>query len=132
MGHRVTHVLLDTHTLVWWLEGGERLSRLARKVLEDPSSAVFVSAATAWELAIKEHIGKFGSREFVLKLSHQLNLEGFTELPITVEHAIRAGGLGSRHKDPFDRMLAAQAQVEKLPILSGDKMLDGFSIQRIW
>lgn len=132
MGHRVTHVLLDTPTLVWWLEGRERLSRLARKVLEDPSSAVFVSAATAWELAIKEHIGKFGSREFVLNLSHQLNLEGFTELPITVEHAIRAGGLGSRHKDPFDRMLAAQAQVEKLPILSGDKMLDGFSIQRIW
>ena len=132
MGHRVTNILLDTHTLVWWLEGREKLSRVARKVLEDPSSAVFVSAATAWELAIKEHIGKFGSREFVVNLSHQLNFEGSTELLITVEHAICAGDLSSRHKDPFDRMLAAQAQVEKLPILSSDEMLDSFSIQRIW
>lgn len=128
----MTRVLLDTHALVWWLEGREKLSTAALKVFENPASLVFVSAATAWELAIKAHIGKFGSRELVLDFRRQLEVEGFRELPITVDHAIRAGGLVSRHKDPFDRMLAAQAQVENLPILSSDKVLDGFSVQRIW
>lgn len=128
----MTQVLLDTHTLVWWLEGREQLSAKAREIIEDAETTIFVSAASAWELAIKSQIGKFKSPQLVRGFEREIQNEGFVELPISIEHALCAGGLDSPHKDPFDRILVAQAQVEKIPIVSNDRALDGFSIRRLW
>jgi PIN domain nuclease of toxin-antitoxin system len=128
----VTRALIDTHALVWWFEGREKLSSKARTVIEDAEGSIYVSAASAWELAIKSKIGKFRSRELVDHLDTEITSEGFIELPISIEHALRAGSLRGRHKDPFDRMLIAQAQTENVSILSVDRHLDGYGVDRIW
>ena len=132
MGHRMTQVLLDTHALVWWLEAKENLSRKATETIEDSETVVFVSAASGWELAIKTQIGKFKSAELVRVLEREIEKEGFIELPISMEHALLAGSLDSAQKDPFDRLLIAQAQVEEIAIVSNDKVFDGFSVRRLW
>jgi PIN domain nuclease of toxin-antitoxin system len=128
----VTRVLLDTHTLVWWVEGREKLSAKARETIQDDDTVVLVSAASAWELAIKARLGKFKSRELSERLDEQILEEGFVALAISIEHALRAGGLDSPHKDPFDRMLIAQAQIEDLSVISKDKAFDNFGVRRIW
>ncbi len=131
MGHRMK-VLLDTHALVWWLEAKENLSRKAKETIEDSETVVFVSAASGWELAIKTQIGKFKSAELVRGLEREIEKEGFIELRISLEHALLAGSFDSPHKDPFDRLLIAQAQVEKIPIVSNEKAFDRFAIHRVW
>jgi PIN domain nuclease of toxin-antitoxin system len=128
----VNRVLLDTHALVWWLEGREKLSAKACGTIEDADIVVLVSAASAWELAIKSRLGKFKSRELAHGLEDQLAEEGFVALPISIEHALRAGGLDSPHKDPFDRMLIAQAQIEDASVISKDTAFDDFAVRRIW
>jgi len=128
----VNRVLLDTHALVWWVEGREKLSARAREIIEDAGTVILVSAASAWELAIKSHLGKLKSRELAQELEEQILEEGFVALPISIEHALRAGGLDSPHKDPFDRMLIAQAQVEDVPVISKDTAFDKFSVTRLW
>jgi PIN domain nuclease of toxin-antitoxin system len=128
----VKRVLLDTHALVWWLEGCEKLSAKARRTIEDADTVVLVSAASAWELAIKSRLGKFKSRELAYGLDEQLAEEGFVALPISIEHALRAGGLDSPQKDPFDRMLIAQAQIEIVPVISKDTAFDDLAVGRIW
>jgi PIN domain nuclease of toxin-antitoxin system len=125
-------VLLDTHALVWWLEGKDNLSRKARTAIEDLETDVFVSAVSGLELAIKAQIGKFKPVELVDGLEREVQEEGFIELPVSMAHALLAGRLASPHKDPFDRLLIAQAQAEDLPIISNEKIFDGFSIRRIW
>jgi len=128
----MTPILLDTHALVWWLEAKENLSRTAREAIEKSETTVFVSAASGWELAIKTQIGKFKSTELVRGLEREIQKEGFLELPISLEHVLLAGSLDSPHKDPFDRMLIAQARIEKIPIVSNDRVFDRFSIRRLW
>jgi len=128
----VTRVLLDTHALVWWVEGREKLSATARETIEDADTVVLVSAASAWELAIKMRLGKFKSRELAERLDEQILEEGFVALSISIEHALRAGAFDSAHKDPFDRMLIAQAQLEDVSLISKDTAFDSFAVQRIW
>ena len=89
-------------------------------------------AASVWELAVKTRIGKFKPAKLVDTLEKEIEREGFAELPISMEHAPLAGRFDSPHKDPFDRLLVAQAKVEKIPIVSKDRLLDGFPIQRVW
>ncbi|HUC54424.1 MAG TPA: type II toxin-antitoxin system VapC family toxin [Candidatus Cybelea sp.] len=125
-------VLLDTHALVWWLEAKGSLSRKAKETIEESETVVFVSAASGWELAIKTQIGKFKSAQLVTGLEKEIEKEGFIELPVSMKHALLAGSLDSTHKDPFDRLLIAQAQVERVPIVSNDKVFDGFSVHRLW
>lgn len=128
----MTQVLLDTHALVWWLEEKERLSSKARAVIADPETVVFVSAASAWELAIKTRIGKFKSPQLVRNLSRAIQDEDFVELPISIEEAVRAGSLTGAHSDPFDRMLVAQAHSNDVPIVSVDKCFDDYGVPRLW
>jgi PIN domain nuclease of toxin-antitoxin system len=128
----MNQVLLDTHALVWWLEAKENLSRKAKEIIEESRTVVFVSAASGWELAIKTQIGKFKSAQLVKGLEKEIEKEGFIELPVSMKHALLAGSLDSAHKDPFDRLLIAQAQVEEVPIVSNDKLFDGFSVRRLW
>lgn len=126
------NVLLDTHVLLWWLEGGSQLSRRALNLIQNRETTVFVSAASAWEIAIKSAAGRLQAGPLVTDFQKELDEEGFAELPIFSRHAIRAGLLKGPHKDPFDRMLAAQAEVENLSIISKDRSFDELGVRRVW
>ncbi len=125
-------VLLDTHTLMWWLDGSQRLSKRALSVLSNPKETILVSAAVAWELAIKVNLGKIEPSFPVGALSTEIEEEGFTELPISMNHAVSAGLLPMHHRDPFDRLLVAQARELNAPILSADRLLDVYEVTRLW
>ena len=128
----MTKVLLDTHALIWWLEGGGKLSREARRVIADPEATVLVSSASAWEIAIKQHAGKFRVPDLIRDFQGRVQQEGFVELPISIEHAVRAGTLSGKHKDPFDRVLIAQSQVEDAAIVTRDGWFRKYAVQCIW
>jgi len=125
-------VLLDTQALFWWFDNFPAVSPKARRAIANAGNEVIVSAASVWELAIKTKIGKLHAQPLLDRLEENLTEQGFRNLPITPEHAIRAGSLVEHHKDPFDRMLAAQAQAENLPIVSNDPIFDKYSVRRIW
>jgi PIN domain nuclease of toxin-antitoxin system len=126
-------LLLDTHTFLWWLDGDERLSKRARELIGDASVSVLVSAASAWEISTKFRLGKLpGAAAVAADIAGCIAAQGFEALHIGVDHAQRAGALPGPHRDPFDRMLAAQAQAENLPIVSTDSVFDEFGLQRIW
>jgi PIN domain nuclease of toxin-antitoxin system len=125
-------ILIDTHVVIWWLEDADRLSHRAATILANRDNLIFISAAVGWELAIKVSIGKLRPRSMLHGLDRILEQEGFSELPITMNMAIRAGMLPYHHRDPFDRLLVAQAQSLKLPILSADALLDRYDVRRLW
>lgn len=126
-------VLLDTHTLLWWLDGDARLSKRARAAIGDERTVCMVSAASAWEITTKARLGKLpGALEVAADISGCLRSQQFTPLDITIDHAQRAGGLPGEHRDPFDRMLIAQAAAENLPIVSNDEVFDRYGVVRIW
>lgn len=126
------NLLVDSHVLLWWFSRSGQLSAKGREAVENPANRVYVSAAVAWELAIKSNLDKLEARELVSELPRLLFEEGFRRLAISVDHAIRAGSLPRHHKDPFDRMLVAQAQVLGCPIVSADAVLDHYGVVRIW
>jgi PIN domain nuclease of toxin-antitoxin system len=119
-------LLLDTHALLWWLTDDRRLGKNARDVIADPASVVHVSAATCWEVAIKASLGRLTLGR--TDLDAEIPANGFVELPITVRHALRAGGLPRHHEDPFDRMLVAQALLEELVFLTRDRALAKYGV----
>lgn len=126
-------VLLDTHTLLWWLDGDRRLSRAARSRIADTDTIVLVSAASAWEITTKARIGKLpGALTVADDVSGAVASQGFTALEITMLHAQRAGRLPGEHRDPFDRMLIAQAQLEDVPIVSNETVFDTYGVNRVW
>jgi len=126
-------VLLDTHVVLWWFERAAQVSVRARKLIEDPGVAVFVSAASAWEIAIKYKAGKLeAAASLVSRFADALEQDHFTELPVSARHAIAAGLLETRHKDPFDRVLIAQARLEDLAIVSTDSRFDEYDVHRVW
>lgn len=125
--------LLDTHTLLWWLFDDQELSRSARSIVEDRENVVFVSSASAWEIATKHRLGRLtAADQLVQDLDGWIAKAGFEELPITLRHAARAGRFPQDHRDPFDRMLAAQSLIEDLTLISLDQALDQFGVARIW
>ncbi|MCP5370583.1 MAG: type II toxin-antitoxin system VapC family toxin [Hyphomicrobiales bacterium] len=126
-------VLLDTHALLWWLDGDDRLPPAMREVIADPATGVLVSAASAWEIATKVRIGKLpGAVAVAAELPDRMAEQGFAELPVSLAHALRAGGLPGPHRDPFDRMLVAQALVEDLPLVSNERAFDAYAVRRLW
>lgn len=126
-------VLLDTHALVWASLSVRSLSRRASTVIADQSNDVVVSAASAWEIATKVRLGKFeAARHFERDFLAKVDEAGYSLLDITTEHALRAGRLTGDHGDPFDRIIAAQALTEDIPVISIDPKLDSFGITRIW
>ena len=125
-------VLLDTHALVWWFEGAAGLSKRASLILANTNNTILVSAVVGWELAIKVNLGKIRPAALVHDLLRLLEQESCVEVPISLEHATRAGLLPVLHRDPFDRLLVAQAQALDVPILSADAVLDGYGVRRIW
>jgi PIN domain nuclease of toxin-antitoxin system len=125
-------LLLDAHTLLWWFGDDPALSASARRAIAKTSNDVFVSAASAWELAIKSKAGKLEATDLLDRLAAELDDEGFQVLPVLLDHALRAGLLVEHHKDPFDRMLVAQAQAENLQVISNDSVFDRYGVRRIW
>jgi PIN domain nuclease of toxin-antitoxin system len=126
-------LLLDTHTLIWWMTDDPHLSNTARTAIEQEGNVALVSAASAWEIATKFRLGRLPLAKDLLKdFIPELQIHRIEILSISAEHGIRAGLLPGPHKDPFDRMLIAQAQAEELSIVSNDRALDGYGVLRIW
>jgi PIN domain nuclease of toxin-antitoxin system len=126
-------LLLDTHAVIWWSLSDSRLSAIAASALAAPENDVFVSAASAWEITTKYRIGKLpGVGELAADVAGFLDRENFGALPVTVRHAERAGRLEGLHKDPFDRMLIAQALIENLTLISNETVFDRFGVLRLW
>lgn len=126
-------VLLDTHTLLWAALNPERLSAKAKTLLTSLNTEAFVSAASAWEIATKVRIGTLsGAGTFAADFPARIERMGFHGLAVTLEHGQRAGLLPGTHKDPFDRMLIAQAQAENIPLISNERTFDSYGIRRIW
>ncbi|WP_216916376.1 MULTISPECIES: type II toxin-antitoxin system VapC family toxin [unclassified Synechococcus] len=125
--------LLDSHALLWWWFAPERLSGAALALLVDPTSRILVSAASVWELSLKHHQGKLPELATAMAdLPGLLQADGFQALPISLAHGLRAGGYSQPHRDPFDRMLAAQAELERLLLLTADPQLSVFPCQTFW
>ncbi|MBA3852900.1 MAG: PIN domain nuclease [Gemmatimonas sp.] len=126
-------VLLDTHALLWWLAGDDKLSTRARRTIADSRHEVFVSAASAWEVATKHRIGKLpGAGPLAVDFAREVRRQGFMSLPISLEQAQVAGALPGDHRDPFDRMLIAQAREERLALVSAESLFDDYGVTRIW
>lgn len=119
-------LLLDTQALVWALGNNPRLGPVAREAITDPNNDCYVSAATVWEIAIKRALGKLRAPE---DLSGRIERDGFTGLPVTLFHGEQAGALPPIHRDPFDRMLIAQAQAEGLTIVTSDSTIPQYAVQ---
>ena len=118
-------LLLDTHVLLWWLADDPRLTPAMREAIADPSTAVMVSAASAWEAAIKAAIGKLTVPD---GLQQELERHGFEELPVSVEDGLAAGALPRHHADPFDRMLIAQAARRRLVLVTTDRRFADYDV----
>ena len=131
-------LLLDTHALLWWLDDHPRLSVPARAAIADGARRVLVSAASLWEIATKHRLGKLGEAEaFLSDPAAVLQAEGFEPLAVTWPHALLAGQLDTPHRDPFDRMLAAQAMLDELVLVSNERVMDTMcegdcGIERLW
>ena len=126
-------VLLDTHTFLWWIANDSQLSERARTVIEDANHQLFLSAASGWEIAIKTRIGKLKLADDLQGfVSEQLRINAIQVLPIQMAHALHVTTLPDHHRDPFDRMLVAQSQLEQLPILTIDPQIAKYSVTVIW
>jgi len=126
-------LLLDTHALVWWWTDNQRLPTAARTAIASSDNLVLVSAATAWEIATKHRLGKWPEVAALLDgFDANLRRSRFTSLPITHQHARLAGALEGEHRDPFDRMLLAQARLEELAVVTGDAVFAGYGAAVVW
>jgi PIN domain nuclease of toxin-antitoxin system len=127
-------LLLDTHAYIWWALGdSKRVSMRARKAIEARAASVYVSAVSAYEMAYKHRMGALSKvSPLIVRLDDDLAERGFLPLPISLEHGRRAGELADEHGDPFDRLLAAQAIVEDMAIVSNDEKLSALGAKRVW
>jgi len=126
-------LLLDTHAFLWWLADDPKLPEAARIAIADPTHEVYVSAASAWEITTKFRLGKLpGAGALAADVHRRVLAEHFLPLAISVEHAQRAGALPIEHRDPFDRMLIAQAQADDLQLVSNEKLFERCGVRRIW
>jgi PIN domain nuclease of toxin-antitoxin system len=126
-------LLLDTHAFLWWIAGDSALSQPSMTAIGDASNRVFISAASAWEIATKVRIGKLpGAASIATDLTGIIDAQGFVPLPITFAHAQAAGALPGPHKDPFDRILIAQAMLDRMTLVSNEQRFDRYGVTRLW
>ena len=126
-------LLLDTHALIWALEGSPRLSARAAARLGGPDAEKLVSAVSVYEICLKYRLGKLPKVGSLVERFEEVLLEtGCVLLPVGFAHAKEAGLLSVEHKDPFDRLLIAQARVERVPIVSNERVFDAFGVERLW
>ncbi|MBV9219527.1 MAG: type II toxin-antitoxin system VapC family toxin [Methylobacteriaceae bacterium] len=126
-------LLLDTHTFLWWLAGDTALSVAARTAIADEGNDVFVSAVSAWEIATRHRLGKLpGVAAIVTDLDATIAAQNFIGLPVNIRHGQTGGALPGPHRDHFDRMLIAQATVERLVLVSNEQVFDTYGVGRLW
>ena len=126
-------LLLDTHAFIWWLAGSERLPQSACRAIVDEANEKLVSAASAWEITTKHRLGRLPNAEAVASdVKGVIARQDFDELPIIVEDAARAGALPGPHRDPFDRLLIAQALLGNLVLVSNETLFDRYGVRRLW
>lgn len=126
-------LLLDTHTLLWFIGGSSRLSSAARILIEDSENEKFVSIVSIWEIAVKVSIGKMSlSSPFDILFPHQLQINGFELLPVEVEHTSVVASLPFHHRDPFDRLLIAQSIIEDFAIVTADSAFADYTAKLLW
>ncbi|MDB5359024.1 MAG: twitching motility protein PilT [Rhodospirillales bacterium] len=126
-------LLLDTHAFIWWLAGDDALSNAARVAIAEEGNEIFVSAASAWEMTTKHRIGKLPRLDpIAADLESAIAGQGFRELPISLRHGQVAGALPGLHRDPFDRMLIAQAMLDDLVLVSNETPFDAYGVRRLW
>ncbi len=123
-------LLLDTHVFLWWIGESGRLTQAARDAIADPGAQVYLSAASAWEISIKRALGRIDMRDE--EFQYGMRESGFVELPVTSLHGLAAGALPNHHRDPFDRMLVAQAQAEGLRLVTRDRTLEPYGVDILW
>ena len=127
------NLILDTHVFIWWVEGNERLSKSALKIISDPKNTVHISAVVAWEIAIKAQLGSLlitrSPREYI---AEHVVKSGFVPLPISLSHASRVSELPALHKDPFDRILIAQALHENYSLVSNNEVIKKYKVKITW
>lgn len=127
------NLLLDTHTLIWFLNGDkDAISKKARAVIEKRENVKFVSIASCWEIAIKLSLGKLRFEGTFSELKEEINNSGFIILPITFEHTLKLINLKFYHRDPFDRLLVAQAIEEEMIIITKDEFIPQYKVKTIW
>ena len=125
--------LLDTHAFLWWITDDHRLSERVRKIIGDGGNRLFLSAASGWEMMIKMRLGRLALPKSPEKfIFEQLSENGIESLPVQMSHALHTYALPDIHRDPFDRMIVAQARMEQLPILTADNDIAGYDVEVIW
>jgi len=125
--------LLDTHAFLWWIDGGDRLSARARRAIADPANTCVLSLASLWEMAIKVSLRKLEVPDPIERfVADQLAANGFQALGIDLRHVSQVAALPFHHRDPFDRLLVAQALAERLAIVSTDPIFSRYGVKRIW
>ncbi|HEX9961981.1 MAG TPA: type II toxin-antitoxin system VapC family toxin [Pyrinomonadaceae bacterium] len=122
-------LLIDTHILIWFLEGAKLLSKSRRQIIAEPQNDIFVSIASLWEIAIKISLGKLILTKPLADVIKQIAVEDIEVLPIAPEHALQVSVLPFHHRDPFDRIIIAQAQVENLPVMTNDGEFGNYTIK---
>jgi PIN domain nuclease of toxin-antitoxin system len=126
-------ILLDTHALLWWVTDDPRLSSAARERIRDVGNRVLVSSASGWEITTKHRLGKLELRDWdPMELPLHLEKDRMEVLPISLDHALRAGSLEGSHRDPFDRILIAQSRAEDLPVVTRDPVFRQYDVEVIW
>jgi len=125
--------LLDTHTFLWWITDDPRLSTKVREIIGEGANELYLSAASGWEMAIKVSLGRLRLPDALERfIPEQLALNAIESLPVQMSHALRVYALPDYHRDPFDRLLIAQAQLEGLPILTRDTQIARYQVKTIW
>ena len=125
--------MLDTHTFLWWMTDSRRLSETVHRAIADETNEVLISAASAWEITTKHRLGKLPGADLIAAdVAGAIANQGFGELAITVDEAARAGALPGPHRDPFDRMLIAQALTHNLVFISNESLFDRYGVHRLW
>jgi PIN domain nuclease of toxin-antitoxin system len=125
--------LLDTHAFLWWIEDDIRLSENAREVIINPDNEIIISVISTWEIIIKHSLGKLSLSEAPKDyIEEMLAVNEFTVLPIKLAHTFQIAELPNHHKDPFDRLLIAQSQIEQMPIITLDRQIIKYPVQTFW
>lgn len=125
--------LLDTHTFLWWIADDPQLSLAARQVIGDGATALFLSVASGWEISIKSRLGKLRlPADLQGFVAEQMRINAIQVLPVAMIHALHVHSLPDHHRDPFDRLLVAQSQIERMPILTRDAQIARYDVSVIW
>ncbi|HAA33827.1 MAG TPA: PIN domain nuclease [Firmicutes bacterium] len=125
--------LLDTHVFLWWITDSPKLSSRAREIISDGGNTLYLSAASGWEMVVKARLGKLElPGNPVAFIFEQLSANDIIELPVRMNHTLHVYSLPPHHRDPFDRLLVSQAQLEILPIISADKQIAEYDVKVIW